>query len=239
MNNIFNNFVFEPILEILSWIYNNIAFNDLGLAIIFLTILIRVILFPFFLKSSKDQALIKKIQPQVEKIKKNHKNNKEKQAEELMNLYKNHKLNPFSGFVLLMIQLPIFFGLFKIFKNPEIITQNFANHTLFNLIDLVNVSIILVLIASVIQYIQAKTTMSINKTSDSKNNSMAKFGNLMIYFMPFMSFMILSRLPSALAVYWIVSAIFSIIQSFIVNKKISKIDFTKTKNSLEYKESLN
>jgi YidC/Oxa1 family membrane protein insertase len=97
----------------------------------------------------------------------------------------------------------------------------------------------LVLIASVIQYIQAKTTMSINKTSDSKNNSMAKFGNSMIYFMPFMSFMILSRLPSALAVYWIVSAIFSIIQSFIVNKKISKIDFTKTKNSLEYKESLN
>ena len=70
MSNLFNNFIFEPILETLLWIYNNIALGDLGVAIIMFTILIRTILFPFFYKSSKDQALMRKLQPTVNKIKK-------------------------------------------------------------------------------------------------------------------------------------------------------------------------
>lgn len=235
MANLFNSFIFEPILQTLLWIYNTLAFNDLGFAIIILTIFIRFILFPFFYKSSKDQALIRKLQPQVDAIKENHKEDKEKQAEELMNLYKDHKLNPFSGFLLLIIQIPIFIGLFKIFKNPDIIIETFSNHTLFGMVDLVKTSIPLVIFASAIQYIQGKISLS-TKSNDQKKGKMAKFGKSMIYFMPFISFLILSQLPSALAVYWATSTIFSAGQNYLVNKKVADIDLDKPKNDLEYKK---
>lgn len=231
MANLFNNFIFEPILEILLWIYNNLALGDLGLAIIMLTIFIRIVLFPFFYKSSKDQALIRKLQPKVDEIKKTHKEDKQKQTEELMSLYKEHKLNPFSGFLLLIIQLPIFIGIFKIFKDTEIITQTFTNFTFLGIINLVEVSIPLVVIASILQYIQGKISLNSGKQPQNKKG-MAKFGKSMIYFMPFISFIILTQLPSALAVYWITSSIFSTGQSYLVDKKVAKIKFNNKESKV-------
>jgi len=228
MVKLFNSLIYRPILNLLVWIYQNLAFDHLGIAIIILTIIIRFILLPFFYKSSKDQALIRKIQPKVDKIKKKYKDDKEKQAQKLMELYKAYELNPFSGFLLLIIQLPIFIGLFQIFKNSELIIETFSNPTLFNIINLTETSMILVVIAAAVQYFQAKTSLGAQQNTKQKtNNPMGKFGKYMVYIGPVLSFIVLSQLPSALAVYWIISAIFSSIQHIIINKKISKIDFDK------------
>jgi YidC/Oxa1 family membrane protein insertase len=235
MANLFNNYVFEPILSLLIWVYQNISLGDLGLAIIILTLLIRVVLLPFFYKSSKDQALIRKIQPKVNEIKKKYKEDKEKQGKELMNLYKEHKLNPFSGFLLLIIQLPIFFALFRIFRNPELITETFNHVTAFGLINLTEIVIPVVAVAAILQYFQGKISLAINKTSNNQqnNNPIAKMGNSMVYIAPILSFVILIQLPSALAVYWITSSLFSIGQQFVINKKIAETDEKLENNKKE------
>ena len=73
IGNLFNSLFFEPILALLVFIYDHVAFNDLGLAIIALTVLIRLVLFPLFYRGAKDQTLIQKLQPRIEEIKNKHK----------------------------------------------------------------------------------------------------------------------------------------------------------------------
>ncbi len=241
MAQLFNNFIFEPILSLLVWIYENLSFGDLGLAIIFLTIFIRFVLLPFFYKSSKDQALIRKLQPRVNEIKKKYKENREKQGRELMALYKEHKLNPLSGFLLLLIQLPIFIALFKIFRDPELITQTFNNVTFLGIINLTEVNMIFVVIATILQYFQGKISLSVGKKNKSaeSNNPMAKMGNSMVYIAPVLSFVILAQLPSALALYWITSTLFSTGQQLVINKKIAEVDISKKKETKKEQEDKN
>src|SRR3989344_4200053 len=102
MANLFNNFIYEPLLAVLVFIYQNIAFGDLGLSVILLTVFVRVVLFPVFWKSAKDQALMNRLQPHIKQIQLDHKDDREEQAKKLMALYKEHRLNPLSGFLLLL-----------------------------------------------------------------------------------------------------------------------------------------
>jgi YidC/Oxa1 family membrane protein insertase len=98
--------------------------------------------------------------------------------------------------------------------------------TAFGLINLTEVVIPIVVVAAILQYFQGKISLAINKTSNNQqnNNPMAKMGNSMIYITPIISFVVLIQLPSALAVYWITSSLFSIGQQFVINKKIAEVD---------------
>ena len=112
MKTLYTTYLYQPILAVLVFIYNSVGFSDLGLSIIILTILVRIILFPIFYKSAKDQTLLQRLQPHIKKIQLDHKDNREVQAKALLSLYKEHKVNPFTGFALLLVQLPIFIVLF-------------------------------------------------------------------------------------------------------------------------------
>src|SRR5580692_1502805 len=103
-----------PILNLLIFFYQTIAFHDLGLAIILATIFLRLILYPFFHTGAKQQMLMQRIQPHVKKIQEQHKDDREAQAAALMALYKEHGVNPFSSILLLVIQLPILIALYRI-----------------------------------------------------------------------------------------------------------------------------
>src|SRR3990167_5608002 len=115
MKNLFHTLLYQPILEVLIFIYKAIAFRDLGIAIILLTVFIRFLLLPFFYRGAKDQTTIQKLQPLVKKIQQDHKDNKEKQTQALLELYRQHRINPFSSFLLLIIQLPILIALYRVF----------------------------------------------------------------------------------------------------------------------------
>lgn len=219
ISNIFHMYVYAPILGALVFIYENIAFNDLGVAIIILTIFVRVVLFPVFYKSAKDQTLMQKIQPRMKEIQEKHKDNKEAQAQALMALYKENKLNPFSGFFLLIIQLPIFIALFQIFSR-ELSNVAFDSSTFFGLINLSEKSIVLAFVAAGLQYIQGK--MALATAGTTKDNPAASIGKMMVIIGPALTLIILFTLPSALGVYWIVSTLFSIGQQIYINKKINK-----------------
>src|SRR5687767_12153083 len=107
MRYLFHELLYQPLFNALVFLYENVTFGDIGIAIILLTIIIRLILYPLFRKSIRNQMLLQRIQPMVKRIQEEHKENREKQAKALLELYREHKVNPFSGILLLFVQLPI------------------------------------------------------------------------------------------------------------------------------------
>lgn len=214
----FKTFLIDPLYNSLIFLYQNAAFQDLGIAIILLTVLIRIVLFPFFYKSAKSQLILQKLQPEVKKIQHDHKEDREKQAQALLGLYKKHKVNPFSSFLVILIQLPILIALYRVFLG------DFSNvHTLFlGLIDLRNPSILMVGLAVLAQYFQGKTALP--KIEPGKELSAPeKIGRQMVYLGPILTGMVLFSLPAAVGIYWLATSVFSIAQQIYINKTV-KLD---------------
>ncbi len=226
MVSLFNTYLYQPILSVLIFIYEHSAFGDLGLAIILLTILIRIVLFPLFYKGAKDQALMQRLQPHIKKIQLDHKDNKEEQAKAMLALYRKHSLNPFSGILLLLVQLPILIALYQVFLR-ELTSDVFGNLTFFGLINLGERSLILAVIAAALQYVHGKLSIpSRPKTRDT--NQFASVGRMMIVMGPALTFIILINFPAALGLYWATSTLFSLGQQVIINRRLPKIEHGET-----------
>lgn len=232
MITLFNEVLYRPLYNTLVFLYQYVAFEDLGLAIILLTLIIRFILFPLFYKSFRNQAIIQKLQPEIQKIQHTHKKNREKQAQELMALYRHHKVNPFSGFLMIFIQLPILIALYRLFLNgfsPETFHNLYSfipapehiNSSLLGLVDLSSKSMLIVGLAVISQYFQGKLTLPKIKEGQSIPPA-AKIGRQMVVIGPILTFVILRTLPSAIGLYWLITSLFSIVQQIIINKKIYK-----------------
>ena len=97
---IFNILLYKPLFNLLVFLYNFLPWPDFGLAIILLTVVIRIILYPVSARALKSQMAMQKIQPLLQDIQKKYKNDKEKQAKETLELYKKEKINPFGGLLL-------------------------------------------------------------------------------------------------------------------------------------------
>jgi YidC/Oxa1 family membrane protein insertase len=225
-----------PILNLLVFFYQTIAFHDLGLAIIFVTLFIRVILYPFFHAGAKQQVLMQRIQPHVKKIQEEHKHDREKQSQALMELYKEHGVNPFSGFLLLIVQLPILIALYRIMLSnlgggalaglyswnpgPAHITSFFLGF-----IDLRVANVWFVLAAAVAQYFQGRLAIWRDPNNTAPLSAPEKMAQRMTFIGPAITVAILYRLPAAVGIYWLTTSIFSIIQQIIVNRHLrAKMD---------------
>lgn len=215
---IYNQFIYQPILVFLVFIYNDFAFNDLGVAIIILTVAIRFVFLPLFHKSAKSQMVMQKLQPEIENIKNRHKDNKEKQAAELMELYRRHGVNPFGNFLLLIIQLPILIALYQVFVN-ELSGSLFAAHSFLNLIDLQVRSNLLVGLATAAQYYQGRQ-LQLPQQSGGDSQA-AKMNRFMVFLGPVITFAILLTLPAAVALYWLVTTVFSIGHQYYIIKSLA------------------
>ena len=112
---LFNDILVRPLLNLLIVGYHYIPGHSIGLVIILLTIFVRLILAPSFHKSLKSQRSMTVLQPKMNEIRDKHKDDKEAQAKALMELYKEHKINPFSSCLPLLIQLPILIALYRVF----------------------------------------------------------------------------------------------------------------------------
>ncbi len=228
MGAFFNTILYQPLFNGLVVLYKHVAFEDLGLAIVLLTVVIRVILYPLFYHSFKNQTIMQKIQPLIQKIQHDHKDNREKQAQALMQLYKEHQVNPFGGLLLILVQLPVLIVLYQLFLKG-LTTEAFSNlytfitppvnlnHTFLGLIDLSAKSILIVVLAALLQYFQGR--LSLPKTTS--NDPSARVGRTMVYVGPIMTVLILTSLPSAIGLYWLTSSAFSIIQQLLINKKLN------------------
>jgi len=226
----FHTYIFVPLLNSLVFLYQNATTESLGAAIILLTIFIRVILFPLFYKSTKNQIIMQKLQPLIQKIQHDHKDDKEKQAKALMDLYGRNNVNPFMSILMIFVQIPILIGLYKLFaldfanfQSGELYSfisiPDHINTMFLGLIDLKNRSMLMVGLAAVAQYFQGVSALP--KTEKGKELSAPeKMAKQMVYMGPAFTLLILWQLPSALGLYWLITSLFSIAQQEYINKKV-------------------
>ena len=226
---IFNKVLFQPLFNALILLYNFLPGNDFGIAVIALTILIRLALYPLMAQSLKSQKVFSQLQPKIKEIQEKFKDNKSKQAEEMVNLYKEAKMNPLSGFLPLLIQLPLLIALYQVFwkgLQPEAMNNLYAfipnmgqiDPSFLGIINLSQASMFLAVLAGTFQFIQTKTMNPKSKKKGKTNKMTDMMQKQMLYFFPFFTIVILLRLPAAIALYWIVTSLFSIGQQRSINK---------------------
>ncbi|MEK7195658.1 MAG: YidC/Oxa1 family membrane protein insertase, partial [Patescibacteria group bacterium] len=198
------------------------------LAIIFLTILIRLLLFPIFYESLRQQKIQQALQPHIKKIQEKHKNNREDQTKAILNLYTEHKANPALPIILILLQLPVLIALFLIFKagiTAESLNSLYSfvprpltiNHTFFNLLDLTKASLLLTVLAAIAQYFQSKLAIVKPKPGETQTDA-ERIGRSLVYVAPLITLAVLWTLPAAIGLYWITTTIFSAAQQVIINK---------------------
>lgn len=240
MGLIWQEIFIKPIFNGLIFLYRMIPGHDMGIAIIVLTLIIRLALLHSSGKALKSQREMQKIQPEMEKIKKQYKGDKQKQTQALMGLYKKHKVNPFSSCLPLLIQFPFLIALFFAFRaglsniDPQThllgaeqlnllyqplkdFAGSFPINTSFlgliNLTQTPNAGFLLALpvLAAGLQFVQSKMIMA--------NIPSSKSGAQMNYIMVGVTFLFCMRFESWLAVYWITTTLFAIAQQYIMLKK--------------------
>lgn len=233
MSSFFNEILYRPLINALVVLYNTFSFNDLGIAIILLTILIRLVLYPLFKKSLRQQTLMQRIQPHVKKIQTDHKHDREKQAQALLELYRTHRINPFTGFLLLLVQIPVLIALYRVFlKGFSSITQeslySFVTlpsevpHTFLGLIDLQKPAIIIVGLAVIAQFLQSKMSLKSAQKGQDQNTPMARMGRQMMFIGPLLTLLFLTQLPSAVGLYWLTTSLFSVGQQFLITRSLDR-----------------
>ncbi len=236
MGGIFNTFLYQPIFNLLVFLYNVLPGADVGFAIIALTVIIKLILWPFMHKSLQSQKALQQIQPKIEELKKTHGTDKEALAKAMMELYKEEKVNPLSSCLPVLVQLPVLIALYQVLLNgfgAEQLSNLYAfvqnpgaiNYTFLGLVDLSQANIPLAILAGAFQYWQTKMLMAkqppkqVLGTQGAKDESMlAAMNKSMLYFMPVITVVIGATLPGGLTLYWVTINVVSIIQQFIVFK---------------------
>lgn len=235
--NIWNTLLYAPLLNALAFLVSVIPGGDVGVAVILLTILVKLLTFPLSQKSIESQAAMNLLAPELNKIKESGAT-KEEQARMTFELYKKHKTNPFSGCLLILIQLPIIFALYYVFSkainfNSELIYSFISvpekmNMFFLGIIDIGGKSLFLALLAGVSQYLQAyfmpKPPAVKNSASPTFAESFGKSMNMqMKYVFPFVVAFIAYTISGAIALYWITSNLFAVGQQIYVNKTEKKI----------------
>ena len=230
----------EQLLSILYGVTHNY-----GLAIIILTLIIRAILYPLMQKQMVAMRDTQKIQPLMQEIQKKYSHDKERMNQEVMALYKQHKVNPMGGCLPLLIQMPIlllFFRVLREFKyfipNTEIIDSGFlwiknlaAPDELFGVIGNYSIGILPILVGASMYFQQKLTMPSMPAASPSKgsssSNPAADTQKIMGAVMPLMIGFISFSLPSGLSLYWLTSTLFDITQRLVINKKDKEVEIEK------------
>lgn len=211
MGHIFTVIFYQPILNLLVFLYNTVSFQDLGIAIILLTIIIKLILWPLGQKSIKSQKELQDLQPKMEELKKKFADDKVALSQATMALYKDNKINPFSSCLAAFNSVSLLIAVYQVFRDglsnkldlvyPFITKPEIINSLSFGFLDLNKPSIYLAVLAGAAQFWQAKMMMTKQpavKTDGSKDESMAAIMNKqMLYFMPAITIFIGISLPGA------------------------------------------
>ncbi|MDP3947408.1 MAG: YidC/Oxa1 family membrane protein insertase [bacterium] len=229
---LYNELLYRPLFNGLVFLYETIAGGDLGIAIILLTILIRFVLYPLFHLSTKSQLMMQALQPDIKKIQDHHKHNKEEKARALMALYKERNVNPFSGFLLLFLQLPILIALYQVFyygfsEDALAILYSFVprpgliNYSFLGLLNLNEQSTLMVGFAALVQFLQGWLALP-KRNKGEEGSTQEKMGRQMVFLGPLITVVILYNLPSAVGLYWATTALFSVGQQYLIKRSLEK-----------------
>lgn len=235
---IFGTLVTTPLYNGMVFLMHLLPWADLGVIVIIFTCIIRLILFPLAQKSVRTQIVMQEIQPEIDALKKRHKDNPQEQATKIMALYKEKGLNPFASILFLFIQIPIIFGLYFMFLRsglPMIDPTHLysfvsipegVNTMFLGLVNVTAKSIPLAILAGASQFLQAQFA----KPPEIKNDGARSFGNeftkslhfQMRYVFPVIIIFIAAALPASISLYWITSNLFSTAQEIWTRRTLAK-----------------
>ena len=218
--------------------------TDAGLSVIVFTFLVKLALFPLSQKATVTQLKMKSLEGDLNLIKEKHKNDREAHARATMAFYKEKNVNPFSTFLLVLIQIPIIFALYFIFYSgglPEIKTDLLYSFVsaptvtmhFLGIIDITKGSLLLAILVSVSQYFQVRFAMPVTKPKTSGEpisfkDDFARTLNLqMRYFLPVLVGFFAYNLAGAVSLYWITSNLFAIGQELYVRRAFLNANTSK------------
>lgn len=241
----------DPLFEAVAWIiiqlHSGLTALGLdpdggltwGLSIVFLVIIVRILLIPLFVKQIHSMRGMQTLQPQMKEIQKRYKDDRQRQAQEMQKLYKEHGTNPLSGCLPILLQAPFFFALFTVLNaigNDEVrygftreLVDSAANALIFGAPiasqftdpaggDEVNVRIVsavMVVLMSVTTFITQKQVM-VKNTVVTGDNPFAAQQKVMLYVFPFLFMIFGVNFPIGVLIYWLTTNLFSMGQQFYV-----------------------
>lgn len=232
----FRAIFYNPLYNALVWLAAIIPGHDLGLAIIILTIIVKIVLMPLYKKAIVTQQKMKLVDPEIKKIKAENKNAQE-QSRLMVELYKKNQLNPFASLVVVIIQIPIILALFWVFKDsfhfdPKLLYSfvhlpEQVNTLFFGFIDITAKSWAFAALVGLTQFLQMKFALPPTPKATGQGGFSEEFQrsmNLqMKYFMPVLIAFVSASLPVAISLYWITSNIFAIGQEIFVRRKLVSV----------------
>lgn len=245
MSELFTTFLLQPILNLLVWLYGVLPGDDIGFAIIVVTLIVKVILYPLTQAQLKQQRALQELQPKIEEVRARLKDDKEAQARELMALYSKEKVNPAASCLPLLIQLPVFVALYRAlsiglgsgtFNNllyPFVANPQSINAKFLGLLDLTHPSYVLAILAALVQYWQTRQMLKppagavvqppkeVEGKSAAQDESMAAMMNKqMTYMMPVLTAVIGFSLPGGLSLYWLTMSLLTVAQQEWLKRKL-------------------
>lgn len=234
----------QPLLNLLIGLYNTLPGHDLGVAIIALTLLVKAVLWPFTALQIKQQRALQAIQPKIDEIRAKYRDDREAQGRELMALYSREKVNPAASCLPLLIQIPVFIGLYRALSQgiaaldpallyPFVDNPGVIHASLLGLVDLTKRSIPLAVGAALVQFYQSRQLLKnaaptmtpppaeVADSPAAQDESMATIMNRqMTYTMPLLTAAIGWTLPAGLTLYWFVMSLLSVVQQWWITRKL-------------------
>jgi YidC/Oxa1 family membrane protein insertase len=233
----------QKVLEyIVVFLYNNVI-DNYGIVIILLTLIVRVVLVPLTISQTRSMAKMQKLQPELKELQKKYKDDKQKLQQETMDFYSKNNVNPLSGCMPLILQMPVFIALFQTLRSPsEIITSVVGNFTLngvaagmsTGLAGFLNEAEIVTGVANpnynflwmnlnerdpyFILVILMVGTMFLSMKMTSTDSQQTKI----MYIMPVAFGFISYQFPSGMLVYWVTSNVLSVAQQLVIKKIVTK-----------------
>ena len=236
ISHIFHVGLYQPLYNGLVFLVDSIPTHDIGLAVIALTILTRIIIYPLSKRAIQTQMAMKKIAPEVERVKEKHKNDREAQSKAIFALYKERGVHPFASFGLVLVQFPVLIALYWVFykggfpavdapilysfvPTPETINMQFLG-----LVDMGQRSVLIALLAALTQLVYTRLSMGPRGRQTAAeatlSSDMARSFDLQArYILPIIIGVIGYTIPAAAPLYWTTSNLFMIGQEYFMGRR--------------------
>lgn len=242
ISEIFRAVIYNPLYNGLVFLVGVIPSHDMGIAVVVLTIIVRIIIFPLSRRAVDAQLAMKKIAPEIDKLKIKHKGDREGESKAIFALYKERGVHPFASFGLVLIQFPVLIALYWVFYKsgfPQIdpsILYSFVhvpptvNMEFLGLINMAGRSVLLAVLAAATQFIYTRLSMGPREkvpestpVEASLSGDMAKSFDLQArYVLPLMIGVIGYTIAAAAPLYWATSNTFMILQEYASGRRFTK-----------------
>ncbi len=236
----FHTLFYEPVYNLIAFTLTVVPLHDIGATIIIVTLIVKLLLLPFNVSALRTQYLMKKIEPELNKIKELQKKDPQEASKKMIELYRSEKINPLSGLFAMILQIPVFFALYFVFSKGlhtdpnslySFITFPETLHTkAFGLFDVTQKNLVIAVLAGFASFLLARRQTEYmgssdhSKGGDSFQDHFMKSMKIQVtYVIPIIVAISGSVLPSALSLYWLVSSSVSYVLDIYVKNKLAHL----------------